>query len=205
MCRRHLAAALVASISLVAFTVAGDALSAQPPKVVVGQARISWQELPGVDGQRHDLAELADREVVVIAITCNHCPIAIEYYERMKEFAQRHCGPGAKVALVAISLSDLETDRLERMKEMAERRGFNFPYLYDANQEVGKALGATNTPQFFVLNRERVLVYRGAWDDNLNVARVNQRYVENAVAALVSGTPLSVAETRAKGCIISYR
>lgn len=180
------------------------ASSAEPPKIEVGRAQIAWQDLPGVDGQSHALADLADRDVVVVSITCNHCPIAIEYYGRMKEFVRRHCGSEGKAALVAISLSDLETDRLPRMKEMARRQGFNFPYLHDATQQVGKDLGATITPQFFVLDRNRTLVYRGAWDDNLNGTKVKARYVESAVMAVLDGKPVPVAETKAKGCLIDY-
>ena len=181
-----------------------DAISSEPAKPQVGKAKVNWSNLPGVDGKQHSLADLKSREVIVLAITCNHCPIAIEYYERMKEFAAAHCGPEGKVALVAISLSDLETDLLPRMKEMSKRRGFNFPYLRDETEQVGKDLGATHTPQFFVLDRQRVLVYRGAWDNNLNVTKVSRHYVADAVAAALAGKVPPVAATRAPGCLIQY-
>ena len=168
-------------------------------------AAITWCDLPGVDGKQHSLDDLADREVVIICVTCNHCPIALEYFERLKEFATEHCGKDDKAALVAVSVSHLETDKLDRMKVLAERQGFNFPYFYDESQAIGKALSATHTPQFFVLNRDRTLVYRGAWDDNLNPARVRQRYVEDAVSALLADRSPPVAETRATGCLIRYR
>lgn len=189
---------------LVSIGHAAAAAESEPTLPQVGQAKIAWQDLPGVDSRSHALADLAQREVVVVAITCNHCPIAIEYYGRMKEFARSHCGSDGKVALVAISLSDLETDRLPRMKEMARRQRFNFPYLHDETQQVGKLLGATITPQFFVLDRSRTLVYRGAWDDNLNPSKVARQFVPEAVAALLAGKKPPVAETKAKGCPVNY-
>jgi peroxiredoxin len=170
---------------------------------VVGKAKPNWAKLPGVDGKEHSLADLK-QDVIVVAVTCNHCPIAIEYYERMKEFEAKNAG-SEKVAVVAISVSDWETDLMPQMKEMAAKKGFNFAYLHDASQKVGKELGATNTPQFFVLNRERVMMYRGPWDDDINPSRVSKRYVEDAVAALLAGKSPVVGEKRPRGCLIDYR
>jgi peroxiredoxin len=171
---------------------------------LAADAAAEWHDLPGVDGKSHSLAELG-QDVVVVAITCNHCPIAMEYFGRLKEFAERYCQPAGRVALVAISLSNLETDKIERMKELAQRESLNFPYLHDATQNVGKQLNATVTPQFFVLDRQRQVVYRGAWDDAVNQTKVKQRYVEAAVQSLLNGQPSAVAETRAIGCRIVYK
>src|SRR5690349_3712322 len=173
-------------------------------KAEVGKAKPTWSNLPGTDDEKHSLADLKKSEVIVIAVTCNHCPLAIEYYDRMKDFATKFCGTDGKVAMVAISVSELETDRLPRMKEMAERKRFNFAYLYDESQESAKSLGATNTPQFFILDKNRVLVYRGAWDDNFNSTKVTKQYVEESVAALLAGKKPEVAETKAPGCIVTY-
>jgi peroxiredoxin len=173
-------------------------------KVPLG-TRVSWQDLPGVDGRKHSLSDLQDKDVVVIAITCNHCPVALEYYARMKAFVHTAASQGRKVALVAAAVSHLEADKLPRMKQVAARQGFNFPYLYDESQALGRCLGATRTPQFFVLDRERRLVYRGAWDDNNNQAKVRQRYVEDAVTALLAGKQPVRGETEARGCAITYR
>lgn len=175
-----------------------------PAKPAVGEAKPGWENLPGVDGKNHSLAELSSRDVVVVAVTCNHCPIAAEYVDRMKQFAKKRCGDDSKVALVAVSVSQFETDKLPRMKEAAKRRGFNFPYLYDESQEIARKLGASVTPEFFVLDKQRTLVYRGAWDDNVNEASVKQRYVELAVDALLAGNAPPVKETRARGCPVDY-
>jgi peroxiredoxin len=203
---------VVMSLALAVGTAAVDtAVSAdkepakEPAKAVIGKSQPTWAKLPGTDDKEHSLADLKDREVVVVAITCNHCPIAIEYFERLNEFAKKHCGEKGKVALVAISVSDMETDKMPRMKQVAERQGFKFPYLYDESQKIAKDLGATNTPQFFVLDRHRTLAYRGAWDDEVNATKVKERHVEAAVEALLAGKTPLVAETSAKGCLISYK
>ena len=198
-------AALILSLSgAVCASFPNPAAAQQRGPAAVGTVRANWTDLPGVDGKRHSLADLASKDVVVVAITCNHCPIAIEYYDRMKEFVKRKCGPDSKISLVAISVSDVETDKLPRMKEMAERKKFNFAYLHDESQQTAKQLGAIVTPQFFVLNKDRVLIYRGAWDDNVNQSLVKTRYVEEAIAAALAGRTPAVTETKARGCLIDY-
>lgn len=168
-------------------------------------ASADWRELPGVDGKQHSLPELRDYEVVVVAITCNHCPIAIEYYDRMNQFVDETVQAGNKVKLVAISVSDMEADGLPRMKQVAKRRGFKFDYLLDRSQNVARMLRATNTPEFFVLNREREVVYQGAWDDDVNASKVKQSYVRDAVDSVLAGRTVHTKKTKAKGCLIDYR
>lgn len=180
------------------------ARSAEPGSVQIGHTKPSWQDLPGVDGKNHSLVDLQDKKIIVIAITCNHCPIAREYFERLKQFSQEQCGPKSDVALVAISISHMESDKLEQMKELSQREGFNFPYLRDESQLIGKALGAAVTPQFFVLDRNRTLVYRGPWDDQINHTKVKTHYVEDAVAALRNGKSPLVADVHSTGCAIQY-
>jgi peroxiredoxin len=176
----------------------------QETKVPLG-TKVSWKDLPGVDGKKHSLADLQDKDVVVLAVTCNHCPVALEYYARMKDFVRTVASGGSKVALVAVAFGDLEADKLPRMKQIASRQGFNFPYLYDESQTLGRCLGATRTPQFFVLDAQRRLVYRGAWDDHNNQAKVTKRYVEDVVKALLDGKKPVWGETEARGCAITYR
>lgn len=193
---------LVFSLCIVLFV--GSVIAAENDRPKVGEAKPTWKDLPGVDDKNHSLEDLKAKDAVVVAVTCNHCPIATEYIDRMKDFVAKHCSPEGKVALVAIVVSHEETDRLPRMKEVAKDKGFSFSYLYDESQKVGKALGATHTPQFFVLRKDRTLVYRGAWDNSVNPARVKTRYVEDAVKAVLDGKTPSVTETKAKGCRITY-
>jgi len=192
------------AIGLVLLFVISGVHAAESANVLVGKAKPTWENLPGVDGKNYSLMDLADKNIVVVAITCNHCPIALEYFGRLKEFSQEFCGPRSDVALVAISLSSLETDKLERMKELSQRESLNFPYLRDESQAIGKQLGATVTPQFFILDKSRRLVYRGPWDDQVNQTKVKTRYVEDAVKALRSGKAPPQAEVRSLGCSITY-
>src|SRR5262245_56805383 len=110
-------ACTITTLTLVLFTPAflhGD----DEPVVKVGEATPTWKDIPGTDGKSHSLGDLKDRDVVVVAVTCNHCPIALGYLDRMKDFCRNHAGAGGKVAFVAISVSDSETDRLPRMREI---------------------------------------------------------------------------------------
>src|SRR5438270_12527563 len=99
-------------------------------KLSIGDAAPAWSSLPGVDGKTHSLADLKDKDVVVLVITCNHCPVAVAYEDRIINFAKKYAsGSDSKVGLVAINVNKNETDSLPRMKERAKEKGFNFPYL----------------------------------------------------------------------------
>jgi len=97
-----------------------------------------------------------------------------------------------------------EADRLPKMQERAKEKGFNFPYLYDASQAIGRQLGATVTPEFYVFNKERKLVYTGAMDDATQPQNAKANYLEPAVDAALKGQPAPTAETRARGCGVQY-
>jgi peroxiredoxin len=111
----------------------------------------------------------------------------------------------SKVAVVALSVSTEPDDRLDRMKERARAKGFNFPYLFDGSQKIGRQLGATVTPEIFVLDKERKIIYMGAFDDSLSVAKVTRKYLEEALDAALAGKPIPSVETRPVGCSIEYQ
>lgn len=167
--------------------------------------RVEWGKLPAADGSEYSSDDFRHARAMVVVVTCNHCPIAIDYMARINEFVKQQVQPGGPVALVAISVSDLESDQLDRMKEFAKRHELTFPYIHDATQRVGRLLDAKYTPQVFVLDGDRKVVYRGAWDDQLNPQKVTKRYVEDAVAAVTQGKTPAVQETKGRGCIISYQ
>ena len=168
----------------------------------LGKKAPAWRDLSGIDGKKHSLADLAKKKVVVVVFTCNHCPVARAYEKRIVRFTRGFKKKG--VALVAINVNNLPADRLERMKERAATRGFNFPYLYDPSQKIGRAYGAVVTPHFFVLDRERKIAYMGAFDDNQNEANAKKRWLAAAVDALLKGERPEVGETRQFGCAIQY-
>lgn len=172
-------------------------------KINIGDAAPVWSSLPGVDGKMHSLADLKDKDVVVCVITCNHCPVAVAYEDRVISFAKKHAGdPNSKVAVVAINVNNLEADRLPKMKERAKEKGFNFPYLHDESQEIANKLGATRTPEFFVFNKERKLVYMGAMDDSQSSPKTH--HLEAAVTATLKGQLPATKETRPAGCTIKF-
>jgi peroxiredoxin len=174
------------------------------PVLSIGNAAPAWSGLPGVDDKQHALADLKAQDAVVVAFTCNSCPYAVDYEDRLIAFAKEHCGPEGRVALVAINVNLVEEDRLPAMKERAGNKGFGFPYLFDETQKIANAYGATFTPEFFVLDRDRKIVYMGAMDDNTDAAKAKVNYVEAAVEAVAAGKAPEVKETVGRGCLVRY-
>ena len=175
------------------------------PTLSIGDQAPVWSELPGVDGKTHALADLQEKSAVVVAFTCNTCPYAVDYEKRIIDFVSRRCGVDSKVALVAINVNLVPEDNLEAMTQRAALNHFNFPYLHDATQALGRKFGATYTPEFFVLDQERKIVYMGAMDDNPVESKAKMNYVEQAVDAVLSGAAPEVQETVAIGCTVRYK
>lgn len=170
----------------------------------LGDKAPAWEELPGVDGKQHSLKDLQAQEFVVLFFHSCSCPVAEDYEARIIEFTKTYGGPEGRVAVVGINVSKLEEDRLPAMKTRAEAKGFNFPYLFDESQEIAREYGALWTPEFFVLNRERKIVYMGGFDDSSNPETVMEEFLVPAVTALLAGEALKTAETPAIGCRIRY-
>lgn len=170
----------------------------------IGDAAPAWSGLPGVDGKMHALADLADKEVVVVVFTCNSCPAAQLYEDRIIALAKKHAGRDGKAAVVAINVNTIEEDLLPAMQERAKQKKYPFPYLFDESQKIGKAYGASFTPEFFVLDKARKVVYMGALDDKLDPAEAKVNYVEAGIAAALAGKKAEQAETIARGCRVRY-
>ena len=163
-------------------------------------------ELPGVDGRSHALDDFADEPVLVLIQSCNHCPYVMAWEDRMVA-VQRDYGERG-VRLVAINANDAAkypSDSFEAMQERAREKGFNFPYLYDEAQEIAHALGSERTPEVFLFDRDRRLVYHGAIDDNREEDAVSQHYLRDALDALLEGREPPVTETPPVGCTVKWR
>ena len=171
-------------------------------KVEIGKPAPAWKNLAGVDGRRHSLGDYKGAKVLVIAFMCNQCEVSQIYEDRLIKLAKEF-NPH-EVALVGISCSLLPPDRLDKMIERARTRKFNFDYLTDPSQQVGKDYGATVTPQVFVLDQSRNIAYMGRFDDSMYPDDVHRRFVEDAVRALLAGKRPDPAETRSSGCAIEY-
>jgi peroxiredoxin len=170
----------------------------------VGDAAPAWENLPGIDGRKHSLADLKDKAVVVVVFTCNSCPVAVDYEDRLVALGRKYAAADSKVAVVAINVNKIEEDNLANMKRRADEKGFPFPYLFDETQKIAKDFGAYYTPEFFVLNRLRQVVYMGGMDNNTNVSKVTADYVQPAIDAALSGQKPVKGETLAVGCLIRY-
>lgn len=186
---------------LVALSAASTWAGEYNPALNIGDAAPAWHNLPGTDGKPHSLSDLKDRKLVLVVFTCNSCPVASDYEDRILAFARQHA---ADVGVVAINVNRVPEDRPEKMKERAEQKGYPFPYLYDETQKIAKDYGATFTPEFFLLGPDRKIVYMGGMDDNSNAAEVKQHYLDAAVTAALSGAQPPTPETVARGCRIRY-
>lgn len=171
------------------------------PALNIGDPAPAWMDLPGVDGRRHSLADLSDKKAVVVVFTCNSCPIAQDYEDRLIAFAKKYSD---QVAVVAINVNRNPEDRLPKMKERAEAKQFPFAYLFDESQQIAKDYGATFTPEFFVIGSDRKIAYMGGMDDNSNAAAVTANYLEPAIEAVLKGAKPATQETVARGCRVRY-
>jgi peroxiredoxin len=167
----------------------------------VGDAAPEWSNIVGTDGRDHGLADFKDKKVVVVVFTCNSCPVARDYEDRIIDLAKRHADD---VAVVAINVNRGAEDSLSKMEERAKQREFPYLYLFDETQKIGRDYGASATPDFFVLSPERRVVYMGAMDDASDPADVKVNFVDKAVEAALAGTAPSTGETFARGCGIRY-
>lgn len=168
----------------------------------IGKPAPAWKDLEGVDGKRHNLDDLKDSKLVVVVFASNHCPVVKAYERRLIRFVDDYRDKG--VEFVAVSVSKQASDQLPQMKARASDSGFNFPYLIDPSQKIGKDYGATHTPHVFVLDPQRRIAYMGKIDDHLDESKVTERFLRDAVDALLVGKPPEVTETRQVGCDIEY-
>lgn len=171
-----------------------------------GDQAPAWDKLEGTDGKKHSLAELKDKDVVVVVFTCNSCPVAAAYEDRIIAFAEKYANrPDAKVAVIAINANTGRDDALPAMKARADKRKFNFTYLYDPSQEIARKYGATYTPEFFVLDKDRKVIYTGAMDNRAPPGEPMAVYLAPAIESVLAGKKPETAETSAAaGCRIKF-
>jgi peroxiredoxin len=202
---------LLATASLLVITLA-SALAADPPgfkTLEIGDVAPDFK-LPGVDGKDYSLADFAKSKLLAVLFTCNHCPTAQAYEDRILQLHADYKNKG--VALVAISPNDARAvrldelgyteygDSLDDMKLRAKDRGFQFPYLYDGDtQKTSLAYGVLATPQIYLFDQDRKLRYVGRIDDS-DVKTVTSHDARNAIDALLAGKRVPVEKTRIFGC-----
>lgn len=164
--------------------------------------------LPDADGATHSLDEAGDADAWLIMFICNHCP----FVKHVRQELARLCADysSRNVGVFAINSNDFDRhpdDSPAKMKEEARRWGYSFPYLVDRDQTVAKAYRAACTPDFFVFDGDRKLVYRGQLDDSRpsNGKPVTGRDVRAALDAILEAKPLSGEQVPSIGCNIKWR
>jgi peroxiredoxin len=164
--------------------------------------------LPATDGKQYHLSEAFNNaKAVAVVFTCNHCPYAIAWEDRINAIARDYAPKG--VRLFAINANNATThpaDSFENMVKHADEKHFVFPYLHDESQSVARAYGAERTPECFIFGATKTLLYHGAPDDNYdNPQAIKQHYVREALDAILAGKTPAVAETKAVGCSIKWK
>jgi len=161
--------------------------------------------LPATDGMTVDSSMIKD-PVLVIVFTCNHCPYAQAYEQRLIDLAEHFDEEGVQFVLInSNDASQYPEDSFEAMKALHDERGYPFPYCLDASQKIAQAFGALCTPHCFVFDQERKLKYKGRIDDNWEEPdAVMQHNLRDAITALLAGKDPPVTEANAIGCSIKW-
>jgi len=163
--------------------------------------------LPGIDGKQYSLSSFHSRQALVVIFSCNHCPYVQAYENRIKQIQTDY--NDKSISVVAINSNEdvnYPDDSFENMKKRASEQNFNFPYLRDEDQSVARAFDATHTPEIFLFNKERKLVFHGKIDDNWQEpGKVQNHYLRNAIDELLAGKDISVPETFTIGCTIKWK
>ncbi|WP_432877525.1 thioredoxin family protein [Kribbella sp. CA-245084] len=163
-------------------------------------------ELSDTSGTTWSNADGSAALVTVVVFTCNHCPYALAWHERIVDVARDYADRG--VRLLAISSSDAEAyprDSYEAMQERVAAEDWPMPYLYDGTQEVARAFGAKTTPDVFVLDAELRVRYRGAPDADYDDPSQNAAWLREALDAVLAGDEPARPETDPVGCSIKWK
>lgn len=164
-------------------------------------------KLKNVDDKMVSLSDYKDVKGYIVIFTCNHCPYAVAYEDRIIDLDKKYKKLGYPVIAINPNNPEVqEKDSYDLMKVRAKEKGFTFPYLFDEGQKIYPQYGATKTPHVYVLEKTKngnIVKYIGAIDDNhSDESAVKVKYVENAVDALLKNKEVSVKVTKAIGCSI---
>ena len=172
--------------------------------------------LPGVDGKVHKLSDYAASPVLAVVFTCNHCPIAQMYEQRIERLYEEYGKRGLAVVAIqgndpkALTINELDcsdiSDTLPEMKIRFKYKHLHYPYLYNGDtQAVTRAYGPQATPHIFIFDKDRRLRYEGRIDDNYRIEQVKTHEAQDAIEALLAGKPVVVTHTGAYGCSTKWQ
>lgn len=173
--------------------------------LAIGEVAPSF-ELPDTDGVLVSTADGDATQVLVVVFTCNHCPYALAWHDRIAEVARDYAGRGVRV--LAINANDAERyprDSYEAMRRRVADEDWPMPYLHDASQDVARQYGAKTTPDVFLLDSDRRLRYRGAPDSDYDDPGQRAAWLREALDAVLAGTAPTMPETRPVGCSIKWK
>jgi len=197
-------------------TALANTVNADDPKPLTIGSKAPDFSLKGVDDKTYTLASFKDAKLLVIIFTCNHCPTAQAYEDRIIAFTNTYAPKGVQVVAIspnsdaAIRLDELGytdlNDSFEEMKIRYKDKGYNFPYLYDGeNQQASEQYGPATTPHAFVFDEERILRYVGRIDDDEHIGRAKIHNLQNAVDELLAGKTVTTPTTRTFGCSVKWK
>jgi peroxiredoxin len=170
--------------------------------IAIGQQAAHFQ-LPDTEGESHSPD---GNPATVVVFTCNHCPYALAWHDRIMEAARDYDGRGVRFLVINSNDADrYPRDSLEAMKRRVTQEQWPVPYLHDSSQEVASAYGAKTTPDIFVLDAERRLRYRGAPDSDYGDPSQNAAWLRGALDAVLEGRAPEPAETKPVGCSIKWK
>jgi thiol-disulfide isomerase/thioredoxin len=170
-------------------------------------AAVAKTKMKNVDGKMLSIADVSGKSGTLVVFTCNHCPFARAWEERIVELGNTYARRGIGVVLVNANDPTMHAeDGIEGMQERAKARGMKFPYVVDGTSAVARAFGASVTPEAFLFDKAGKLAYHGTIDDNRqDPGKVSARYLKDALDAVVAGKAPAVPETKGLGCSIKFR
>lgn len=195
-------------ISLIILAISMLGMATQAEELDIGDPMPEKEtEMKNIDGKMLTLKEIAGEKGTLVIFTCRHCPFAQALQERMVKIGNEY--KKKDVGVVFVNSNDPEKysrDGFESMREQARKNNYKFPYVMDTTSGVAKAFGALRTPEAFLFDSEKKLVYHGAIDDNArNPEKVEKQYLRNALEALLSGEEIPKQKTGSIGCGIKFR
>ncbi len=170
-------------------------------------ASVANVKMKSVDGKTLSIAEAAGKAGTLVVFTCNHCPFAKGWEQRIAQLGNGYSKRGVGVVLVnANDPAAYDEDGYVEMQARARKLALEIPYVVDATSEVARAFGASVTPEAFLFDKSGKLVYHGAVDDNhKEPAKVQKRFLQDALEAVVSGKGPPTTESKSIGCGIKFR
>lgn len=172
-------------------------------KIPMGASAIDFS-LKGSDGVQYSLSDFDDKDFLVIVFMCNHCPYVQAIWERLVGLQEKYKDQSVQFVGINPNLNpDYPEESLEKMGEYYEKYGMNFPYLQDFDQSVAKSYDAQCTPDIYVYDKARKLVYHGRLDDNWkNEDEVKNRELDDAISCLLNGVDVNFEQKPSMGCSI---